>query len=210
MLAALVAMSGVGILTLRERRLTAILRQRVAEKSALRQLAEDLASAYTVEELTQRIAQSALETISGSGAFIELIEHRPDEEPRAVVRAVSGDGAPPLGESCPLSGSYAALVTTRGQPVLLEDLSHPERRGTICVMPRAAGSAVVVPLGSSATPFGALFVISALPGHFRNDDVTRAGLVGHLAALAYEKIQLLDEALRDGASSRASSRAVHG
>jgi signal transduction histidine kinase len=194
-LAALIAMSGVGILTLRERRLTATLRRRVMEESALRLLAEDLASANTVEELTQRIAQSALKAVSGSGAFVELIDHRPDEQPRAVVRAVSGNGAPPLGESCPLSGSYAALVTMRGRPILLEDLSHPERRGTICVMPGAAGSAVAVPLGSSATPFGALFVISDLPGHFRHDDVTRAGLVGHLAALAHEKIQLLDEAL---------------
>lgn len=57
-LAALVAVSGVGVLTVRERRLTVTLRLRVSEESALREAAESLAGAYTVDEVTERIAQA--------------------------------------------------------------------------------------------------------------------------------------------------------
>jgi signal transduction histidine kinase len=54
---------------------------------------------------------------------------------------------------------------------------------------------MAVPLGSSEAPVGALFVLSAR-GHFRAADVARAAIFGHLAALAYEKVRLLDEAIR--------------
>mgnify|MGYP006951104467 CR=1 FL=1 len=53
-LAALVAMSGVAALTIQERKLTAALRRRVDEEAALREAAESLGSAYTVDEVTQR------------------------------------------------------------------------------------------------------------------------------------------------------------
>ena len=193
-LAALVAMSGVAILTLRERQLTATLRRRVAEEAALREAAEVLSEAYTVDEVTQRIAESALATVAGRGAFVELIGARPGESPDVVVRAVAGSGVPPLQAVCPFAGSYTERAVTSGAPMLIEDLSCPEQSGAIRTMPNAGGSAIVVPLGSDTTPMGALFVMSAAPGHFRPDDVTRAGIFGHLAALTYEKVRLLEEA----------------
>ena len=193
-LAALVAMSGVAILTLRERQLTATLRHRVEEEAALREAAEALSGAYTVDEVTHRIAESALATVAGRGAFVELIEARPGEWPDAVVRAVAGSGVPPLQAVCPFAGSYAERATTSGAPMLIEDLSCPEQLGAIRTLPNASGSAIVVPLGSDSTPMGALFVLSDTAGHFHPDDVARAGIFGHLAALTYEKVRLLEDA----------------
>ena len=192
-LAAVVAMSGVAALTVQERQLTATLRRRVSEEAALRQAAESLGSAYTVDEVTQRIVDSALEAVAGTGAFVELIEDRHGGEPNVVVRAVSGSGVPPLQTAWPLAGSYTEHATTRGEPVLLADLSSLARSGAIGTIAKAGGSAIVVPLGSSADPTGALFVLSSLPGHFTGEDVARAGIFGHLAALAYEKVGLLEE-----------------
>jgi signal transduction histidine kinase len=58
----------------------------------------------------------------------------------------------------------------------------------------AAGPAIVVPLMSAGTSMGALFVLTRR-GHVRTEDVARAAIFGHLAALAYEKVRLLDEAI---------------
>jgi signal transduction histidine kinase len=56
------------------------------------------------------------------------------------------------------------------------------------------GPAMVVPLASQGKTLGALIVLSARD-HFRADDVARAAILSHLAALAYEKVRLLDEAI---------------
>ena len=192
-LAALVAMSGVAALTIQERKLTATLRRRVGEEAALREAAESLGSAYSVDEVTRRIVDSALEAVGGRGAFVELVDQRPGENATVVVRAVSGSGVPPVGTTCPLAGSYTERAATSGEPVLLEDLSTLTLSGLIGAIASAGGSAIVVPLGSDELPTGALFVLSSSPGHFRAGDVARAGIFGHLAALAYEKVRLLEE-----------------
>jgi signal transduction histidine kinase len=194
-LAALLAMGGVAILTLRERRLTATLRRRIAEEAALRKAADALSGAYNVDEVTQRIAESALDAVAaGSSVFVELIEHPPDESPRVVVRAVAGNGVPPIEAACPLAGSYTERATTSGKPLLIEDLTSLERGGAICTIPNSGGSAMVVPLGPDAMPMGALFIVSSAPNHFLSQDLARAGIFGHLAGLAYEKVRLLEEA----------------
>jgi signal transduction histidine kinase len=189
-LAALVAMSGVAALTIQERKLTATLRRRVDEEAALREAAESLGSAYTVDEVTQRIVDAALDVVAGRGAFVERIEGEAGEEASVVVRAVAGSGVPPLESACALAGSYTERVTRSGEPVVLSNL---QLSGAIRAIANV-GSAIVAPLGSSDKPTGALFVVSAATGHFHDDDVARAGIFGHLAALAYEKVALLEEA----------------
>ena len=67
-----------------------------------------------------------------------------------VVRAAAGRGVPPLVATCPSTGSYTATMMAGGEPVLIADLAHAERRGTFDTMRDAAGSAIVVPLGDGA------------------------------------------------------------
>jgi signal transduction histidine kinase len=201
-LAALVAMGGVASLTLRERRLAVTLqhriedaRRRARQEAALREAAEALAGAYTVGEVTERIAHLALAALEGRGAFVERIVARPAEPPEvAVVRAVAGAGVPPLETTGPLPGSYTELVLTTGEPALIADLALPERPGTVRTLRDAGGSAIVVPLGGRESGVGALFVVRPTPGQFQPDDVARAGIFGHLATLAYEKVRLLEDA----------------
>lgn len=170
-------------------------RRRARQEAALRAAAEALAGAYTMDEVTRRIAHAALEAMPGRGAFVEQIAARSGQRSTEVaVRAVAGVDVPPLDATCPLAGSYTELVTTSGKPMLIADLGHPEQLGTICTMQHDDGSAVVVPLGGPGAPVGALFVVSSARGHFRAGDVTRAGIFGHLAALPYEKVRLLEEA----------------
>jgi signal transduction histidine kinase len=67
--------------------------------------------------------------------------------------------------------------------------------GALSTLTRPQGPAIIVPLGSQGKTLGALFVLSCRD-HFRADDVARAAIFSHLAALAYEKVTLLDEAIQ--------------
>ncbi len=192
-LAALIAMYGVAVLTMRERRLTAALRRRIDEEFALREAAEALGEAHTVDQVTQLIAMAALGVVTGSCAFVELIESPVDRPQQLVVRGVAGTDVPSLGATCAFADSSAERAIKSGGPLLLQALASPQNAGIVSTMLDAGGSAIVVPLGSEATPRGALFVVSETPGQFTSNDVMRAGIFGHLAALSYEKNRLLEE-----------------
>jgi signal transduction histidine kinase len=197
-LAAFGALASVIILAARERRLAAMLRIRVEAESArarrevaLRQAAETLAGAFTTGEVTRRIAAAALDVVEGRGAFVEWISRRPGMADGLSVRAVAGMGVPSPSSSCDLAGSYTELVTATGNPELVTNLGQTESapRSTFTAGPAAA---IIVPLGTPGAMVGALFVLSS-GDPFRSEEVGRAAILGHLAALAYEKVRLLDE-----------------
>lgn len=181
--------------TAAERRALDDARRHARQEAALREAAETLAGAFTIDKVTQQIAQAALKAMDGRGAFVEEIVSRPGESSDVViVRAVSGTGVPRLDSICELSGSYTEHVTATGEPLLIADLEKPERLATVFALRETSGAAIVVPLGGPATATRALFVLSAPNGHFRSEDVARADIFGHLAALTYERVRLLEEA----------------
>jgi len=198
-LIALVALYAVAFLTARERSLAAWLRRRAEEESArarreaaLREAAEALAGAFTMDEVTKRIADAALDAVDGRGAFVERIT-RSEHSERLTVAAVAGTGAPPLGSSREFAGSYAEQVLAFREPTTIEHLDEGRLTTTVQISSAPGDSAIVVPLAFGGTSHGALFVLTGR-GHSRADDVVRAAIFGHLAALAYEKVSLLDEA----------------
>lgn len=191
---ALVAMMAVVALTFRERRLAGILERRVDEESALRIAAEALAGAFTVDEVTQQIAHSALNATQALGVYAKHVKHTPDGSLEVVVRGEAGRGVPELGTTRPYSGSYTEQAINLGKPALVSDLADPSAPDSALI--NAAESTIVLPIGQPGTPIGALFIVGAAQGRFHSDSVW-ARTFSHLAALAYEKVRLLDEA-RDG------------
>ena len=201
-LIAFVALYAVANLTFRERRLATSLRQRVEEASAsarqeaaLRTAAEELAAAGTIDDVMQRIADAALKAVPGHGAFVERIDRRPNEHPGILtVSAVAGTGAPSVGSSCDFTGSYAERVLASGQPASILELGNTPHVGMLSTLDASAGPALAVPLVSRGTFVGGFFVLG-VQGQLRADDIARAAILGHLATLAYERVQLLDEAI---------------
>jgi len=193
-LAAIAALGAVMALTLRERRALQEARRRARQELALRETAEALAGAFTVEDVTGLIAQAALAVVEGRGAFVEQITDRDGGSKDVLVRARAGAGAPALETVRPFAGSHTELVNTSGSPMLIEDLAAQPLEADGASQ-TGSSEAIVVPLGSLGTPIGALFVLSPAGTRFRADDLARASILGHLAALAYEKVRLLEEAL---------------
>ncbi|MEO7082691.1 MAG: ATP-binding protein [Gemmatimonadaceae bacterium] len=178
-----------------ERRALDDARRRARQEVALREAAEALAGAFTMDAVTERIAHAALDAMEGQGAFVEAIVAPSDgSKPFVVVRAAAGVRIPPPGSVVPFAGSLTQQVMNLSAPMLIPDLKIPGNAGAVGAFRESGGAAIVIPLGTSADPVGALFVLSAAHGHFRADDVTRAAIFGHLAALAYEKVRILDDA----------------
>jgi len=192
-LAALAALVGVMALTLRERRALQEARRRARQEAALREAAEALAGAFTVGDVTQVIAAAAVKAVEGRGAFVEEISPGSADSFNLVVRAVAGTGVPALESIQPFAGSQTEIVTKSGSPMLIDE--PPNWSLTAVNLGSSERTVIVVPLGSLGTPVGALFVLSPAEGRFRADDLERASIFGHLAALAYEKVRLLEEAL---------------
>jgi signal transduction histidine kinase len=181
-----------------ERRALEEAERRARQQAALREAAESLAAAFTFDEVTQQIARTALEATQAQGAFVEQIAAGTGgAADTVVVRASTGLGVPPLGAVAPFPGSRTEQAIESHEPIFVPDLPHDERPSTGASAAEAGCSAIVVRLGHGSAPIGALFIVNAADAPFRPDDLTRARTFGHLAALAYEKVGLLDEA-REG------------
>ena len=190
---ALAAIIAVVALTFRERRLAATLQRRVDEESVLRTTAEALAGAFTVDEVTRQIADSALFATQAAGVYAKHVKQTPGGSLEVVVRGEAGSGVPALGTARPYSGSYTEQAIKLGKPVLVSDLVDPSPDSAPI---DTAESTIVLPMGQPDAPTGALFIVGADRGRFHSDSVW-THTFSHLASLAYEKVRLLDEA-RDG------------
>jgi signal transduction histidine kinase len=191
-LGALGALRGVILLTRR-------IRRQAHREAALREAAEVLAGAFTSADVSQRIAELALDTMGGRGAFVEQIVADEDgREASVVVQAAAGIGMPEPGTSSPYRGSYTERVVERGASL---QGASPERHRPgdgIDAAERTRGTAIAVPLSGPPHRSGALYVAAREGTSFSAIDLAQATVFGHLAALAYEKVRLFDAAHERG------------
>jgi signal transduction histidine kinase len=194
---ALAAIGAVISLSRRERRLVAVLHERAMFATALREAAEALAGAFTIDEVTQQIAMSALESTQAHGAFVENIRTDGDGSLTLVVRGSAGVNVPPLGTARPYAGSFTEQAIGQENAAVVADLAIAYPWEPTWMPASESSPAIVLPIRDSQGPIGALFIVGAGPTRFRAEDTGSAHTIAHLAALAYEKVRLLDEA-RDG------------
>jgi signal transduction histidine kinase len=195
---ALGAIAAVVGLTRRERHLTAMLERRVEEEGALREAAEALAGAFTIDDVTQQLARSALSATKAQGVWVEYVGVAENGSLESTVRGAAGTAEAKLGVSRNYSGSYAEQAINIGHPVMLADLHHAGATESVEALGHeSAVSTIVVPIGKSGAPRGALFITGAPRGRLLLTDTGWTPTFAHLAALAYEKVRLIDEA-REG------------
>ena len=187
-IAALLSLLAVVSLSRRERRLLRVLEARAVREVALREAAEALSGAFSADEVAAEIAKSALSLVVARGAFVVHAEGD-----RLRVAAVVGEGVPPVGLMMPGDGVMRHLVVQDAPSVHRGIPAFPGESA------RATGAAPVlsIPLHHATGRMGALFIVSRSPAATMEDDLPWAQSFAHIAALAYEKVRLLD-AEREG------------
>jgi len=191
----LAILADMGALALRRLRALEDAVRRARSEHALRQATAALASAFTVEEMLPRMAESALEATDADGAVVERLEA---DSGKLCIAAAAGSLTLPPGGTAEYAGSYAELVATRGEPAIIERLDRAERP----VPPQWAEtcpecSALVVSLEDVGAVGGALVLLRGPErAGFRRADVDRALVFADLASLAIRKVHLLDESER--------------
>jgi signal transduction histidine kinase len=176
-----------------ERQARSKVEQQAMSETALREAAESLAAVFSVADVTQQIARSALDATRARGAFVENIESAVDGSTALVVRGAAGLDVPAVGATRAYAGSFTERVIMQDESIVATDFAsaYPSMPNTELA---EASPTIVLPIRDSSGPIAALFIVGAAPETFRSEDAGRAHVIAHLAALAYEKVQLLDEA----------------
>ncbi|HUP89760.1 MAG TPA: ATP-binding protein [Longimicrobiales bacterium] len=149
--------------------------RRAREEAALRRAAEAVAESFSVDDIIDVIARSALIATDADGSFVERVE--PDAELVTVV-AAAGELTPAVGGSKKYEGSVAQMVIgqARPMPTTFQD-----------------NNALAVPLIDAGEAIGCLILLrgkDSLP--FTDDEAARAHTFGNLAALGFRKVHLLE------------------
>lgn len=169
--------------------------RRAREEAALREAAGAVAASFTVEEVIQQIAGSAIVATNADAAFVERVDETGTE---SRIVAAAGELAPEMWGSVAYEGSLAQALVEHRAPVIIARLAESERpmpQKLVDLYPD--WSAVAVPLLDSGEPVGALMILRS-PGRwqFRPDEAQRALTFGDLAALAFRKVHLMEESER--------------
>ncbi|HEX6560325.1 MAG TPA: ATP-binding protein [Longimicrobiales bacterium] len=165
--------------------------RREREEAALRLATEAVAATFSVQDIIEQIAQSALHATSADGSFVERVQ--PDSE-TVVVVAAAGDMSPKVGDTIPFEGSVAEYVLESKQPEIIQVLGQTRHRlpGTLAET-YATSTALAVPLIDAGEAIGALILLRQqrdIP--FTRDEAARAHTFGNLASLAFRKVHLLE------------------
>jgi PAS domain S-box-containing protein len=169
--------------------------RRAREEAALRRAATAIGAAFTIEEMVEQIAQSALMATNADGALVERVGQGLHE---VEVVAVAGERKLPLGARMTYAGSLAQSVIERGDSELIPCLSETTGRVSPELLHTCSICAVLaVPLIDAGEAIGALILLREPEKNaFRPDEVARARTFADLAALAFRKVRLLEDSER--------------
>lgn len=161
-------------------------RWRGTREAALRRAAESLARDFDRASVAQHVANGAMDLLSAASAIVVHVDNT--DASRLTIAAAAGT---------PVDADRAMLArynesgidgTVRdGEPSMVAatafaDASPPKQR------------AIVIPLGMPNLPLGLVIAFESSRARFHRRDMAWAGIFGHLATFAYEKVRLLDEA----------------
>ena len=161
------------------------------EQAALRRVATLVASAAAPDRVFQAVAEEAGRLLAARTAATVRFD-----QPDAVVVGSWSDGEGTgidVGTPVPYSDSDSPVYRASREGGRIDDYDDVD--GEAARLTRLAGyrSSVVAPITAGGRPWGALFVFSASPGHFRPDAQQRLADFTNLVALALESAEAHDQ-----------------
>lgn len=161
-------------------------KDREGRDAALRQVAQNLASADNLSDVLRRVAELAFTGTRAKAVHLERVDFAAEE---VEVIASVGDATPAIGGRVPFPGSLAEEVLTRRQPEVLErgELANRPIAGLLvneCHQCRA----LVVPMISEEEAVGAMIIFRLRDQEtFSEEEIARMLLLGNLAALGLRR-----------------------
>jgi signal transduction histidine kinase len=191
----------------RERAARAEAERRALAEAALRRVARALGAALDLREAVQRIVEGAVETTRAFGAYVERFDA---PRPGSYIEVVAGAGAgtPALGTRVPYPGSLSEEILEHGEPSVMTEVGAiGERMAPYLTESCRRCSGLLVPLLSGREMLGALVLLRGPDqGHFDDEEIGRARILGDLASAALRRVLLLEserEARADAEARRA-------
>ena len=174
-------------------RLFQLAKKRQKEEAALRRATEAVTASFSVNEIIDKIARSAVEATDADGSYVERIVG--DD---VQVVAVAGVMHPDLGDRTPYKGSVAERVIEVAQPEVIRRVGESDAPlPGVLTRTHAHSSALFVPLIDGGEAIGALILLrSEERESFTRDEIERAHTFGNLAALAFRRVHLLEDSER--------------
>lgn len=180
-------------LLVREQRARSEAERWAREEAALRDAVTALTETFTTEQVIDAIAARAMTAVDADIVMVTRI-HPGEVE---VVACTGNPTSSPLGRRKPYAGSLTERVIEARRPVMFEAgaASGAEVFG---VCPPC--SLTVVPLMDAGQAIGALFLFRAPERpELSGDEVERAYTFGDLAALAFRRVHMFEDAQRRNA-----------
>ena len=168
--------------------------ERNDELEALRHLAQVLLTGRSLPTLLSEVAHFSAELLQGEAAGIGLVV----EEGR-FIRVAAGTGLMEhaVGRLVPLDHSIAGWVVSNDRPVVVPDMTVDPRNFEFPDTPRALRAAAWTPLRSGGLVIGVIGVFNRRAGGpFTDEDLGRLRALADLAAIGFDRAQLLEESRR--------------
>ena len=190
---AMVATLAVVALSVRERRLSAVLERRVTEEPGLREMARALSAAVTIEDAMHRILEGTLATTSAFGAYVELA---PSDA--AAIQAVALiRGTAPRGAAASREGSLTEEAIVRRGPAIVSEIDGIEGRLPAGLrLDGTVSTGLVAPLVSGGETIGVLALLREETGvSFGPEQRRQMHLLADLAAAVLRRLEVERSAL---------------
>ncbi len=169
------------------------LANRLLELRSLQESVKAINSSLALDELLQRIVESATQVLRGARCTIALV----DEKREAVVTlAAAGIAHNDLwGTSFRIGQGVAGWVVANRQPTIIHATNHDTRFVRVGNWPIA--SVVSVPLISESQAIGALTATSPQPNAFSESDERLLDAFGDQVVIAVKNARLYEQLLRE-------------
>ncbi|HET7042096.1 MAG TPA: ATP-binding protein, partial [Gemmatimonadales bacterium] len=168
--------------------------ERNTELEALRHLAQVLLTGQSLPTLLSEVSHFSAELLGAEAAGIGLVV----EEGR-FIRIAAGTGlmAHAIDRLVPLEGSIAGWVVTNDRPTVVDDMTRDPRNFEFPDSPRELRAAAWTPLRSGGLVIGVIGVFNRRGGGpFSATDLDRLRALADLAAIGFDRTQLLEESRR--------------
>ena len=169
------------------------LQRKIAEMTALYEIGQEISAQVSLEPTLDLIVKRARALLKSDTSMLALREDQADE---FVIRAQTGAGSATLAGTRLREGQgLGGRVVASGKPLLVADYvgEYTDSPFLEIIKQTSMKSFVAVPLKSDDEVIGVLYVMSAIPNKFQNEDVELLSALATQATISIKNAKLYQQ-----------------